>query len=255
MTQSWGDAKLVTPVIAAADAQTLLVCNGPVVTCYNADSGKQLQQLTLAAVGEVRKVVVTPDGRTCALLSTTEGGRVFLLRRQAAGAWEVLSTIPTAADSAVLTNDGALLAVTTGNVLKCYAVGQGLLWSFSGDDQLHFPRFDVRGQRLVVASNLGSVYELDRRGTTLLERDMGALAVPVWLPEGDLILATWMGQVTRVDADNRVIWSVHLQPELTDMRGKLLSADGVPTTRMTGWGNADANPAPLTPNLLAQTRC
>jgi len=248
-TENWGTAKLVTPMVAALDAQTLLVCHGPVVSAYDAEGGKQRWQLNLAASGDVRKVLCTPDGGTCALLTTTEGGRVFILRNGA-----VLQMIPTAADDGALTTDGAMLAVTTGNLVKCYTLGQGLQWSFAGDDQLHFPRLDATNQRLVVSSNLGSVYVLNRRGSLLLQRDMGALSAPAWLPDGDLVLASWMGKVTRMNLANGARWSTHLQPELIDMRGKIIADDGVPTTRIASWSNADPNPAPLTPNLLAETK-
>lgn len=247
-TENWGNAKLVTPMIGALNAQTLLVCDGAVATAYDAASGKQRWQLTLAASGDVRKIICTPDGSVCALLASTEGGRVFVLRDG-----KLVQAIPTAADDAALSSTGANLAVTTGNLVKCYTVGQGLLWSFAGDDQMHFPRFAPGNMRLAATSSLGSAYVLDLRGNVLLTRDMGALAAPAWLPEGDLVLATWQGRVCRLDLDNTVLWRTHLQPVLTDMRGKILANDGVPTTRITGWGNADANPAPLTPNLLTQT--
>ena len=41
-----------------------------------------------------------------------------------------------------------------------------------------------------------------------------------------------------------------LKPAATDMRDALLADDRAPTTRITGWGNAEATPAPVTPNLL-----
>jgi hypothetical protein len=91
---------------------------------------------------------------------------------------------------------------------------------------------------------------VDRDGNALLERETGTIAVPAWLPDGDLLLATWAGHVTRLGPDFKERWSTHVEPAATDMRAALLAEDRTPTTRITGWGNAEATPAPVTPNLL-----
>src|SRR5205807_6911229 len=58
-------------------------------------------------------------------------------------------------------------------------------------------------------------------------------------------------KVARFDAKLNARWMHHLTPTETDIRPKLLAADKTPTVRPTGWGNAAAEPLPLTPNLLA----
>jgi hypothetical protein len=110
---------------------------------------------------------------------------------------------------------------------------------------------------LAATSGLGTLYVTDLTGRTLLERDAGALAVPAWLADGSLVLANWEGRVCRLDKTYSEKWRTHLQPEPADMRGKLLADDGVPTTRIAGWGNAAepprATPADIAANLLSKT--
>src|SRR5262249_53586708 len=105
-------------------------------------------------------------------------------------------------------------------------------------------------KRIAVSSELGTLYVVDQGGKVLLERDLGAVAVPAWLPDGDMLLATWMGTVCRLDSKYVERWRTHLQPAGKDMRGKLLTDDGAPTTRIAFIGNAEPKSAPLTPNLL-----
>ena len=87
----------------------------------------------------------------------------------------------------------------------------------------------------------------------LLDRDMKSLAAPAWLPNGDLLLATWNGEVTRFDAKYQRLWSSHLQPS-SQLPGDTKPDASTPTVRVANWSNADAQNAPLTPNLLADTK-
>ncbi len=181
------------------------------------------------------------------LYNIADGGKLFVLRDG-----KIVRVIPTAAEDFSLSTDGSLVAVVTEDLLKLYSVADGLQWVFHGDDLLHSPRFSGDG-RLAVASNLGTVYVTDLEGRALLEKDMKALAVPAWLAEGSLILATWEGAVCRLDKSYAPKWQTRLTPEASDMRGKILASDGAPTTAMTGWGNAAQKPADLSANLLAKT--
>src|SRR5262249_28234620 len=74
--------------------------------------------------------------------------------------------------------------------------------------------------------------------------------IPAWLPDGDLLVGTWMGALCRLDGTYAERWRTQLRPAARDMRGKLLADDGAPTTRIAFRGNADEKPAALTPNLL-----
>jgi len=190
---------------------------------------------------------VSGDGKTVAVVATTESGRVYILRDG-----KLLRTIPTPGEDACLSTDGSLLALAIGNQLKLYSVALGLQWTFSADDRVRSPRFAPDDQRLAAASDLGSAYVLDLNGMVLWEKDLGARAVPGWLPGGDLLLATWMGRVCRLGTDYQAKWDTRVQPEATDMRDRLLSEPVVATTKMGGWGTAAATPRELTPNLIAQ---
>ena len=164
------------------------------------------------------------------LYNIADGGKLFILREG-----KIVRVIPTAAEDFGLSADGALIAVVNEDLLKLYSVADGLQWVFHGDDLLHTPRFSDDG-RLAVASSLGTVYVTDLEGRVLLEKDMQALAVPAWLADGSLLLATWEGAVCRLDKRYASQWQTRLTPEATDMRGKILADDGAPTTAVAGLG-------------------
>lgn len=244
-SEDWWKTKRHTAALAALGADGLLVVEGMKASGREAASGKKLWQVDLAATGEVNDIQVSKDGKTCALRATTEGGRVFVLRGR-----KPVAVFPTAANGMDIARDGSLVAVVTGNHLKLYSVTAGLQWVLQGDDTLHNPRLAPDGKRVAVSSALGTVYVVGDDGKVLLERDMHALTAPAWLPDGGLLLANWMGTVCRLDAKYALVWRTRLQPSAENMRGKLLASDGVPTTRIASWGNAESKPFPLTPNLL-----
>jgi outer membrane protein assembly factor BamB len=244
-TQDWWKTNRHTATLAALDSDTLIVIEGMQATAYAARSGRRLWSLDLAATGEVRQVCVSADGKTLAVLASTAGGRVFVVRDG-----KVVATLLTGGNELAVSADGSRVAVAVGDQLKLYSVADGLRWVLPADDTLHAPRFSSDGSRLAVASELGTLSIVDQNGNVLLERDTGTIAVPAWLPDGDLLLATWAGHVTRLSPEFTERWSAILKPAATDMREALLADDRAPTTRITGWGNAEATPAPVTPNLL-----
>src|SRR5262249_29323892 len=79
-SQDWWKTDRHEAALAALDNKTLLVAEGRKVTAYAAAEGQQLWQTELAAAGEVHEMRASADGKSCALLSTAEGGRVYLLR-------------------------------------------------------------------------------------------------------------------------------------------------------------------------------
>ena len=245
----WKTGRRDSPILAALSNDTLVSGWQMTVTGWAAADGTQRWQLTLADTGEIQQIIPAADGVTLAVRSTTEGGRIYLVRdgRQ-------LAAYPTASDALSLNSDGSALCATTGNDLKYFALQGGMQWSFTGDDTLRFPRVTPDGRRIVVTSDIGTVYVLNEQGATLLHRDLGALAVPVWLADGDLLLAGWMGNVTRLDGNYQPRWRTHLQPESPDIRPMLTAKDVTATSKMEGWGNAAAEIGALTPNLLTETR-
>jgi outer membrane protein assembly factor BamB len=245
-SEDWWKSRRHTAILLALDRDTLLVVEDRTATARAAGDGRVLWRQEVGDSGTVRAVRATPDGRTCALLATTDGGRVFVLKDG-----KLAATLPAAGDDIALSPDGTHAALVHGTRLNLYATSAGLLWSLPGDDVLHFPRFSPDGKRLACVSELGSVSVCEASGRLALQRDLGALAVPAWLPGGDLLLAGWMGTVTRLGPDFAPKWTTRLRPEAADMRGKLLAEATVATARIAGWGNAEPRPAPLTPNLVS----
>lgn len=259
----WWKTGRQTAALAALGADTLLAAQGLTLMAYDVRTGRQRWQVRLAPAGEAVNVAASRDGKTCAV-QAGDGGRVYVVREG-----KVVMTVHGEATAKnlrhlsgstphsslgitgiALSADGSLLAVTSGNLLKLYSVAVGLRWILPADDGLHSPRFSPDGKRIAVGSKLGSLYVLDAEGSVLLERDLGALPVPAWLPDGDLLVGTWMGTVCRLDGQYAQRWRTRLLPAARDMREKLLADDGAPTARIAFRGNAEATPAPLTPNLL-----
>jgi len=245
--QDWFQHQRHSGKVLALDAATLVVIEGTTATGYGATDGAPKWRQSIGRSGEVRIVRTSADAKTCVLYNVADGGKLFVLR-----GGKIVRVIPTAAEDFGLSADGSLIAVVTEDLLKLYSVADGLQWIFHGDDLLHSPRFSGDG-RLAAASNLGTVYVTDLDGRVLLEKDMKALAVPAWLADGSLLLATWEGTVCRLDKSYAPKWRTRLTPGASDMRGKILADDGAPTTAIAGWGNATQKPADLSANLLAKT--
>jgi hypothetical protein len=77
--------------------------------------------------------------------------------------------------------------------------------------------------------------------------DLAGLPVPCWLPGGDLLVGTWLGQVQRLGADYQTVWSALVRSTAPDMRTDFLAAATAPIASVTDHGNGIA---PLSgPNL------
>ncbi|MCL2701061.1 MAG: PQQ-binding-like beta-propeller repeat protein [Phycisphaerae bacterium] len=250
--QDWHKTGRHTARLAAIDNKTLLVVEDLTATAYNTADGKGVWQVpNMFPNGEVRSVVVSRDGKTVALLATCQGGRIFLLRDG-----KLLRAIPTPSEEADLTADGSMLAVVVGNQLKLYSVAEGLKWIYSGEGPMRLPRFARDGKRIAATGDLATAYVFDLGGAILMERDTGAKAVPAWLDNGDLILATWMGTVMRLDGKYNVTWQQRLQPATSDIITRQLAEDKTPTVSVGGWTNNLEKPlaTDAANNLLAQTK-
>jgi outer membrane protein assembly factor BamB len=248
-SQDWWKTTRQRMFLLAQDTDTLVTLLGATATAYRARTGQQLWQRVLADTGTLQGGAVSADRNTLALRSDTNGGRIFVLRHG-----QLLNTFPTAADALALSPTGNHLAVTTSNQLKWYTLDAGLEWTFTGDDLLRRPRMAPDGKRVSVGSELGTLYVLDALGKIHGQHDLGALPVSAWLPDGDLLAATWMGTVIRYDQALKERWRVRLQSDVTDVRPRLLTADATPTIRMTQWGNAAPTLALLSENLLKRTQ-
>jgi outer membrane protein assembly factor BamB len=233
--------------LVALGNDTLVTLDGMKATAYHVGTGLPLWEITLAGSGSLLGGVAGQDRRTIALRADCQGGRVFVVREG-----KLIGTLPTAADDVALSNDGESVVVTTGHQLKWYAADGSLLWTFTGDDVLRNPCLSFRGGRVAVGSELGTLYVLNHQGRVLFQTDLGALPALAWNVE-TLIAATWMGTVVSYDEEFKEEWRTQLRPTAADVRPRLLADDAVPTTRRTGWGNADEIAAPLTPNLLRET--
>ena len=245
----WWHAARRRMTLVALNRDTLVTLEGPVVTAYDARDGATKWTLRLAERGTLLGAVVGSDGETLALRGDCDGGRVYVVR-----SGRLLNAIVSAADDLALSGDGRWVAVTTGRELRWYDAAGGLAWSFTADDTVRHPRISPDGQRIVVGSELGMLYVLGASGQVLWSRDCNALPVGSWLRAGHLLVATWMGNVERFDERYASVWSTHLEPAARDIRPQLLAVDPTPTVRVDSWGNAARTSAPLTPNLLSDTR-
>ena len=220
---------------------------GMTATALRPSDGKKRWELTLGNTGTLLGGEVSADRRTLALRSDALGGRVFIVRDG-----KLVNTLCTAADAVSLTPDGSALAVTTGRELRWYAADAGLVWCFQGDDVLRSPRVSPDARRVAVGSELGTLYVLRVEGGRI-EQDCQALPTAAWLPDGGLVVGTWMGHVQRLDEFLNPQWHTWLQPAERDIRPKLLAKDPTPTSRIESFGNA-GEPLPLVPNLLTETQ-
>ena len=260
-SQDWSATRKTARI--AANNTTLITAIGMTVAAYNINTGEPLWTRALSATsGDITRLRISANGTTCAALSTNIGGCVDLF---SCATGNPVASFPTARtwsnQSRTAGSDfgispaGTLVAVTNRNQLTLYSTTNGYKWVFAGDDTLHFPRFSTDGARLVVSSELGTVYVLSTSGTKLLEQDMGGIVAPAWLANGDLVLGGWNGKLTRLNSSYAKVWQSTLTPSETDIRSKILLADGAPVTEMTNWSNALAIPYALNTTILTPKNC
>jgi hypothetical protein len=85
-SRDWWTTDRHTAALAALGDDTLLAIEGKTATAYDARTGQQRWTIRLALDGEASKVIVSSDGKTCAVQGG--GNRVFIVREG-----KVLSTI------------------------------------------------------------------------------------------------------------------------------------------------------------------
>jgi outer membrane protein assembly factor BamB len=235
--------------LVALEDETLVVLGGTTATARDPLTGKERWSIRLADAGTLRGGTVSADRKTLVIRSDTLGGRLFVIRDG-----KLVNAIVAPAEEVAVAPTGVRIAVTSGRQLKVFDPTGGLLWTYTGDDTLRHPRFAPNGLRIAVGSELGTLAVLDTEGKVEGELDLHSLPVPAWLPNGDLLAATWTGTVIRFDKNLAPVWEKKLAPAETDARSKLLAKDQTPTVGKTGWGNATAKPLPLTPNLLVESK-
>ena len=204
-SRDWSAAQRETMWLLAANGATLVTGQGLKLAAVEARTGKPRWELPLAASGTLQGLAASADGRTIAARTSSRSGRVFVVRDG-----KLVGALPTAADAAAPSPDGAQVAVATGRQLKWYAADGRSQWVFRGDDTLRYPRVSADGKRLAVGSELGTLYVLESATGDVLARNLGAFPVPAWLPDGDLLAATWMGTVYRFGPAGRYKWETRL---------------------------------------------
>ena len=170
---------------------------------------------------------------------------------------KLTNTFFTAADALAFTPDATQLVVTINSQLVWYDLQTGLKWSFTADDTLHSPRIDSDGKKVVVCSEIGTIYVLGSDGVVLQSRDVGSLASAVWLPgRGGLIATTWEGSLIRLGGDDLSSESrLNVSPaDGVDAAQSIVASDPTETVKIGGWTNSEATPFPLIPNLLSDTK-
>jgi len=246
-TLDWWKTARKKVFLLVQDEDTLVTLDGMAIAAYRAMTGEKLWEIALGDVGTLQGGAVCADGRTLAAWSDTWGGRVFVIRDR-----KLVNTFFALPDNICLTPDGRHLAMSIRRELRWYAVDGGIEWVFTGDDWLHNVRIAPDGAKIAVGSDLGTLCVLDDRGRTHLERDFAASPVARWLKGGDLLVATWMGNVTRLAADGSEKWNVQLHPKAPSR----LLAPPIPdelSTLRPSWAAAARSTEPPAGNLLAET--
>jgi WD40 repeat protein len=248
-SQDWWSTGRQRRRLLAADAQTLVAYDGFTASAFKADTGEQKWTHSLGVTGILTGAAASRDGNVVVLRSTAKGGRIFVVNNG-----QLVNELTTPADDFALSPDGRFVAVAWHDELRFYDVSGGLVWTSIADDTVRSPRFSLDSSRLSLSTELGTLLVFNTAGNKLLECDLEALPVTAWLQDGGLLVGTWTGRLSRLNADFVSTWTTTLQSDAETSGLNLLAADPVATTRMEGWGNAALEPAPLTPNLLTQTQ-
>jgi len=242
-SREWWPTERKEVRLLAVSASSLLVFDQGELQDTNPFTGQlKGEPLDLEEAGKI--LAVSQSGETLFVGGDADDGCILAVR-----GGKILRRIPMKWSEMAPLPDGSGLVVTHLRELSFISLETGRQWIFRGDEHLRSPRVSADGSRVAVSSDLGTLYVVSLAGTKLLERDLGVLCVPAWLPDGDLLLGTWMGEVSRIDGEYRPKWRTLLRPAATDLRGKMLAAETTPTTRVD-WGNAEPTPLLLTANVL-----
>lgn len=220
-SRDWWQKERKEPNIFSPQDATLVLLEGTNVTAFDVKTGRQSWKVVFDEPG--RLLGCAGRGELLAVRSTFGGGTVYLLEKG-----KVIATFPTAADQVFLSEDGKHLITTAGNLLKCFEVERGLRWTLRLSDSIRTVVFPPKHFWLHVLSKTDSLAILDREGNK-------ADIFPI--PDGDLY---WMA--ARFLPPSDPFQPIHFDP------------DPMPPAPLPPFGNAAKSPAPLTPNLLKETR-
>ncbi|WP_143174174.1 WD40 repeat domain-containing protein [Streptoalloteichus hindustanus] len=229
-------------LLAALDENTLLVITRGIATAYQVNTltpkwRQDLDALVTAVGGQATAATLSPDGATVAVSSTADSGRVFLL---ASTDGAVKAKLPIRADEVAWGPDGTSLVTLHDTRLDQHRLS-GATWaphaSYPGADVLHHLAVAADG-RIACGDEQGNLVVLTADLEPALVTDVTGIPVPRWLPGGDLLVATWLGQATRLHgATYQPLWSTTLRSTAQNMRSTLLAPEKAPTARITVTGN------------------
>jgi len=240
----WSRDTRKTPLLMAAGSRTLIWAQGMTLTEVDPLTGKADWEVSLGPTGSIQSIAASGDGKTVAAVTDADGGAVHLVTNGHRKA-----SIPGKAAEVVLASDGSWVAIADGAVVRVHDRNGMPVWSLAVDSTVCGLRVAPDGSRLAVADDLGLLHVFDvAAGRRLFSRDLGGLAAVSWLPDGDLVAATWMGTAVRLTSDGAERWRV----ELAATKAPETRLGDVATTRLTSWSNAAPEPLSLTPNLLAE---
>lgn len=243
-------------VLAALNESTLLVVDGRQISTYDVATGVQSHQIPLSTPstpfttvnGMATAVAVSPDGTTVAVATSHDGGRVLVLATADLTQQAVLTT---RADELAWTPDGSGL-ITAYDTRVCRyrrdpAAGWALDRCYPAADVVHNITIAADG-RIALGIEQGDLIVLDAALTPVFTADLGALPAPCWLPGGDLLTATWLGRVQRLNSAYQATWSSILRSTVSDMRAQFLAPA---TGQVASVIDPGSGIAPLSgPNLL-----
>ncbi|HET9168100.1 MAG TPA: hypothetical protein VFN97_01655 [Actinospica sp.] len=238
-----------TAFLAALDDTRLLLVDDRIATAFDAASGKQLVQLDLSGAlatvnGKATAAALSPDGASIAVATSHDGGRVVILDTTDLALQAVLTT---RADELAWTTDGGLITAYDTRVSRYRrndSAGSG--WAldsvYPAGDVVHNIAVADDG-RIACGDEQGDLIVLDSTLTPVFSADVGGLPVPRWLPGGDLLVGTWLGQVQRLNGDYQATWSTVARSTAPDMRRRFLAPTTASVSAVTDHGNGIA---PLT---------
>ena len=235
--------------IVAQGENTLITLEGMTATAYKATTGEILWQAKVAENGTFQGGCTSEDGKTVAAWSDTWGGRIFVIRDG-----KVINTIFALPDNIHLTSDGKHLAVNLRQDLRWYAADGGVEWVFRGDDWVHNVKLSPDGKKIVLGSDLGTLYVLDDQGKVLLERQYVSSPVASWIGDKDLLVGTWQGEVVRLGVDGSEKWRIQLTDQGKSRLATAPVADTLATIQPPWRSEAAQVTLPLTDNLLTAAK-
>lgn len=221
----------------------LVIGEGGDIYLLDLNKKEIIWQKKIIPEGKVK--IIKSEGDLLSVYSETEkGGIIFVFNRNG----NIMEKYYGSVDEFEVSKDNSFIVSIKDNVLKFYKIGEGLKWTYSGDDILESISISPDSKNIIFSSIIGNLYILDKNGNKVFENDFGEKVIGRWINNEEFVAGSWSGKIYKFKNFNPV-FKTSLIPD--DIKiPDLFTKEDIPVSRITEFGNASKNPFPINDNIF-----